>query len=153
MVFAPVYSAYKVLEDTVQLGSKIRELRLARGLNQRQLADAAHLTQATISRIEQGKIYQLKSSALAGLAAALDVSVDSLIGKTDRTPDTCEYISEDAIAFLSDNQSDTYQAATYDQINTLLQRAIKDIIMRKSFQEKLYRLFRDEIEASLKDQK
>lgn len=136
----------------MQLGSKIRDLRLARGLNQRQLAKAAQLTQATVSRIEQGKIRELKSSALAGLAAALDVSVDSLIGQAYRTPNDYGYTLEDSnIVMPTSHSVMPNHAPDSEQINYLLQELVKDIIMRRSFQKKLYKLFKDEIEASLKE--
>lgn len=63
---------------------KVRELRENRGMNRKELAEEAKLTQATISRIENGLVKQLKSDALKRLADALRVTVDYLVGKTDR---------------------------------------------------------------------
>ena len=53
-------------------------------MNQKVLAEASKITQATISRIEQGKVKQLKSKALKRLALALGVTVDYLVDKTDK---------------------------------------------------------------------
>jgi len=123
-------------------------------MNQKQLSEAARISQATISRVEQGKIHELKSSALARLAAALDVPVDSLINEIHQPyevpNDFGNILGECDIALshsaVSDPTSDS------ERINALLRQAVKDIIMRRSFQRKLYELFRDEIEASLKEQ-
>lgn len=68
----------------VSLGEKLKGLRQKRDMNQTQLADASGITQATISRIESGEVKQLKSEALKKLAEALEVTVDYLVGKTNK---------------------------------------------------------------------
>jgi len=68
----------------MSLGKRITELRLKKGFNQKELADASGITQATISRIESEQVHQLKSEALKRLAKALGVTVDYLVGKTDK---------------------------------------------------------------------
>jgi transcriptional regulator with XRE-family HTH domain len=73
----------------MSLGDKVKRCRLDQGMNQKQLAEASGITQATISRLESGKVNQLKSDAIVSLAKALKVSVDFLLGKTETmTPDT-----------------------------------------------------------------
>jgi transcriptional regulator with XRE-family HTH domain len=52
-------------------------------MNQKELAAKSGVSQATISRIEGGKIATLGSDGLTGLADALGASVDYLIGRTD----------------------------------------------------------------------
>jgi transcriptional regulator with XRE-family HTH domain len=70
------------------LGERVKERRSKLRMNQKQLAEACEITQATISRIESGKVNQLKSDALMRLAKVLGVTVDYLVGKTERmTPD------------------------------------------------------------------
>lgn len=72
----------------MSLGEKVKKCRKKRGLNQKQLADASKITQATISRIESGEVKQLKSKSLRKLAGALGVTVDYLVDKTNKlTPD------------------------------------------------------------------
>lgn len=66
------------------IGERVRNLRLAKGMNQSELANRSNLSAATISRIENGKIQQVKSEALKQLADALGVSVDYLIGQTEK---------------------------------------------------------------------
>jgi transcriptional regulator with XRE-family HTH domain len=66
------------------LGEKVRQTREKLGMNQKQLAEASGITQATISRIESGQVKELKSEALKRLAKALGITVDYLVDKTDR---------------------------------------------------------------------
>lgn len=53
------------------------------GLSQYELARKTNLTQATLSRLEAGKMFELKSAKLRSLASALRVSVDFLLGETE----------------------------------------------------------------------
>ena len=59
-------------------GAHLRELREAKGLNQRQLADVAGLNAATISHLEQG-IREIRMSHAIKLARVFDMTVDELI--------------------------------------------------------------------------
>ena len=68
----------------MSLGEKVKDLREKKGMNQKQLAQASNITQATISRIESGWVKELKSEALKRLAEALGVTVDFLVDKTER---------------------------------------------------------------------
>ncbi len=58
---------------------RLRELRTERGLTLQQVADAAHLDISTLSRLEAGK-RRLALDHLPGLAAALGVTADELLG-------------------------------------------------------------------------
>lgn len=72
----------------MSLGEKVKALREKKGMNQKQLSEASLITQATISRIESGKVNQLKSDALKRLADALGSTVDYLVDKADQlTPE------------------------------------------------------------------
>ena len=62
---------------------RLRELRTERGLTLQQVADAAALDTSTLSRLEAGK-RRLAIDHLPGLAAALGVSVDELLGPSTR---------------------------------------------------------------------
>ena len=66
------------------LESKLKNLREKKGLNQKQLAEASGVTQATISRIESGRVRQIRSDSLRRLATALGVTVDFLVDRTER---------------------------------------------------------------------
>jgi transcriptional regulator with XRE-family HTH domain len=67
----------------MSLGEKVKDLREKKGMNQKQLAEASNITQATISRIESGWVKELKSGALRRLAEALGVTVDFLVDRTE----------------------------------------------------------------------
>lgn len=63
----------------MSLGRNLKELRQKQSLNQKDLSDRSGVSQATISRIETGRVRQPGSSALKSLADALCVSTDSLM--------------------------------------------------------------------------
>jgi DNA-binding Xre family transcriptional regulator len=58
---------------------RLRELRIAKGLTQAQLADASHVPQSTISRLEAGKLANVNLKQLQQLADALGVHAALLI--------------------------------------------------------------------------
>ena len=64
----------------MSLGKTLKALRQKQSLNQKALSALSGVSQATISRIETGRVRQLRSSALKNLADALGVSVDFLMG-------------------------------------------------------------------------
>ena len=63
-------------------GKRLKELRLAQGLNQTQFAKKVGLTQAAISQFEEGKRIP-SSNALQKIAAGLDLSLTELIGTSE----------------------------------------------------------------------
>jgi|GEM_PF-1027293 len=67
----------------MSLGEKVKEKRENRGMTQKQLAQASGISQATISRLESGRVKELKSQALRRLADALGVTMDYLVDKPD----------------------------------------------------------------------
>jgi len=69
--------------DTVD-GGAIRQLRRARGLTMRQLATAAEVDHAVVSRLERQVQSDVSARALAKLALALGVPVDAVLTETFR---------------------------------------------------------------------
>jgi transcriptional regulator with XRE-family HTH domain len=65
-------------EAKQNLAENVRRLLESRGMTQSQLAEAAHETQATISRIVNG-LQLAGGGILIRLAEAFDVSVDRLL--------------------------------------------------------------------------
>ena len=65
------------------LSEKVNQLRRHLKLTQRQLAMQTSITQATLSRIEKGKVKNLRVSTLVKLASALSTTVDYLTDKTN----------------------------------------------------------------------
>lgn len=68
-------------------GENIRRLRESKGLFQKELAEAANVYQAKISRIENGKTRVIKPEILQKIADALDVSVADLVDAPKRRVD------------------------------------------------------------------
>lgn len=64
----------------MDLSRRLRRLREARGMNQKALADAAHVSQATVSRWEKGS--SPTGEHIQTLAKIFDKSVDELCGLT-----------------------------------------------------------------------
>ncbi len=70
--------------DESVLRTRITETRENKGLNQAQLAEKAGITPAAISQIEKG--HRVPSlPVLHRIASVLEVSLDYLIGKTDKS--------------------------------------------------------------------
>jgi transcriptional regulator with XRE-family HTH domain len=63
----------------IRVRRRLRELRTAQGLTLQQVAERAHLDVSTLSRLEAGK-RRLALDHLPGLAAALGVTADELVG-------------------------------------------------------------------------
>ena len=59
----------------------LKRYRLQRGLSQRELAQKAHVRQATISNVETGKKKDVLSGTVLKLARALEVTVEQLLGQ------------------------------------------------------------------------
>jgi transcriptional regulator with XRE-family HTH domain len=64
------------------IGERLRQFRLQRNMKQSELAEAAKVTQATVSYLETGVQGMHANTALA-LARALRVSLDDLLGLED----------------------------------------------------------------------
>jgi transcriptional regulator with XRE-family HTH domain len=69
---------------TVPIRLRLKGARVAAGLTQQQLADAAQVSQAVISRIESGTIGSVTLRLLEKLANALDLDAATLVEHYDR---------------------------------------------------------------------
>lgn len=67
---------------------RLKAERVGRGLSQHQVAERAGVNVGTVSRIEAGKIKDLKVSMLATLARALGMPLSALIGEDTDTTNT-----------------------------------------------------------------
>lgn len=69
-------------EDNGSLGlsQRLREFRRQAGLTQKQLEERSGVPENTISRIEIGSVQAISTKTLMGLARALQVSTDTLLG-------------------------------------------------------------------------
>ena len=64
------------------IGNRIAEIRMARGLTQDELAELATLSRISVARYETGKI-EPGAKALGRIADALEVSTDVLLGRDE----------------------------------------------------------------------
>ena len=63
-----------------ELGQRIRRLRLARNMSQRDLAEASRMAVKTIMILEQRPTRGLQSRHIISLAGALGITTDQLLG-------------------------------------------------------------------------
>ena len=68
----------------MELGKRVSVERRLRGLTQAQLARGADISQATVSRLENGHIAEIRPTHLVGLSDCLGVPADYLLGRTDK---------------------------------------------------------------------
>ncbi|HVC76873.1 MAG TPA: helix-turn-helix transcriptional regulator [Candidatus Micrarchaeaceae archaeon] len=68
-------AGYQHAQLAYELGRQVRELRVAHGLSQRELAERMHTTQSVIARLEAGGT-KPSLTTLERVAAALGTSVD-----------------------------------------------------------------------------
>ena len=124
----------------MSLGEKIKELREKKGMNQKQVAEASGITQATISRIEKGKVKQLKSEALKRLAEALGTTVDYLV-------DRKENLTPEELANVDENV--TYLFRGYEKLPSEARKQLIDFVQFLEGKEKEEELVRTEADARL----
>lgn len=67
----------------MELGKKIREARLAKGLTQEELGNLVGLQKSAIAKYENGRVVNIKRSTLQKLANALDLRGSDLIIEAD----------------------------------------------------------------------
>jgi transcriptional regulator with XRE-family HTH domain len=67
-----------MMQTVVYIGQKLKRARLAKAMNQRQLAERAGVTQTTLVQLENNR-QEPHPSTLGKLADALDVSPADLI--------------------------------------------------------------------------
>lgn len=68
----------------MEIGKRIKELRITKNLSQKQLAEKIHVTQQVIALWETGK-HEPKASYIYNLASFFGVTADYLIGLEDET--------------------------------------------------------------------
>jgi len=65
------------------LSERIRKLRIKKGLSQEKLARLADVSYNTIVKIESSQSKHPTIQTVAGIAKALDISLDELVGKEE----------------------------------------------------------------------
>lgn len=67
----------------MEIGLKIREARLAKGLTQQELGELVGLQKSAIAKYESGRVVNIKRSTLQKLAKALDLRGSDLVIEAD----------------------------------------------------------------------
>jgi transcriptional regulator with XRE-family HTH domain len=66
------------------IGQRVRAARIAAGLSQGQVAERVGVAQAAISRIERGETHEPGVLIMAGIARALEITLDELVAQSVR---------------------------------------------------------------------
>ena len=67
----------------MEIGQKIKEARIAKGLTQEELGNLVGLQKSAIAKYENGRVVNIKRSTLQKLAKALDLRGSDLIIEAD----------------------------------------------------------------------
>ena len=82
-------------------GQRLRELRKAKGLTQRELADRVGLSFTYLSKIENGAMQPPRGKSITALANALDTDPDELFGLAKKVPSQfLEHINPEVIKLI-----------------------------------------------------
>ena len=117
----------------VEFGPRLRELRHAKGLTLRQLAEAVGVDFTYLSKIENGKAgYLPGAETIRSLAEALETDALDLLQLADKVPPEMESFARDAKArrFLQRAQ-EVAAPGDWDALLKLLEERQKDRNRRK----------------------
>lgn len=67
----------------MDVGKRIRELRIKRGLEQMELADKLDISQSKMNKIETGYQKRIEPEILVDISRSLDATVDYIVGRSD----------------------------------------------------------------------
>lgn len=112
----------------MEIGRKIKEARIAKGLTQQELGDLVGVQKSAIAKYENGRVVNIKRSTLQTIAKVLSIRPSELIFE-ESPKDTAELHVRILTDFeLMDAIKDYYKLS---EIN---QKAIRDLIhnMKKS---------------------
>lgn len=104
-------------------GSKLKELRTARGLTQRELSDRTGVDFTYLSKIENDRLeYTPSIKTLQALAAALDTDELTIMEWADKMPVTLQGFagSREAMRFLRRAADSAKSESEWRQLNKLL---------------------------------
>jgi transcriptional regulator with XRE-family HTH domain len=71
------------MSEIEPLGTRIRRLRLEKGLSQDRLAIEAHVDQSGLSKLERGRERRMGPVPLGRIASVLGLDLDDLLAGTD----------------------------------------------------------------------
>lgn len=106
----------------MDLGKKIKDARLAKGLTQEELGNIVGLQKSAIAKYENGRVVNIKRSTLQKLAKALDLRGSDLIMESDPK----EYAELSARVLKDIELMETI--SLYYELNDEKQKMIRDLI-------------------------
>ena len=106
----------------MEIGQKIRQARLAKGLTQEELGNLVGLQKSAIAKYENGRVVNIKRSTLQKLATALDLRGSDLIIESDPK----EYAEFSAKVLLDVELMDALEL--YYSLNAEKQKMVRDLI-------------------------
>lgn len=109
-----------------ELGKFIRGKRTEKGLSQRELANAAGISNAEISRLEAGKRKASSPAVLKAIAKALNVPVEVLLGKSGIIEEGKRAVDK-ALDEIGVMPLPHFEADTYISVDDLTDDEIADI--------------------------
>ncbi len=71
--------------DSINIGKRIHEARVAKGMTLQDIADKIGVAKSTIQRYENGVIETVKLPVIEAISRALEVNAAWLLGKTEDT--------------------------------------------------------------------
>lgn len=71
----------------MNIGSKIREARISKGLTQEQLGEMLGVQKSAIAKYENGRVVNIKRSTLKKISEILDIPVYKLVTSENNTPE------------------------------------------------------------------
>ena len=110
----------------MEIGEKIRNARIAKGLTQEELGKMVGLQKSAIAKYENGKVVNIKRSTLQKLAQALNLRGSDLVIEAD-PKGSAEF---DAKVLLDDELMETLEV--YYSLSADKQKMIRDLIRSMS---------------------
>lgn len=106
----------------MEIGEKIRNARLAKGLTQEELGNLVGLQKSAIAKYENGRVVNIKRSTLQKLAQALDLRGSDLVIEADP-----EEAAELSVRVLMDGEL-MVAIEQYYSLSADKQKMIRDLI-------------------------
>ncbi len=106
----------------MDIGKKIRDARIAKGLTQEELGNLIGLQKSAIAKYENGRVVNIKRSTLQKLAKALDLRGSDLVIESEPK----EFAELSARVLLDDELMNTIEL--YYGLSNDKQKMIRDLI-------------------------